>query len=922
MGWWSLLGLGVTAPTVTDDLCALLRAVLPTFIAMAERTRNSLPDASSPDETRTFYLLFNSHVFNLYAVLVQWNPAETVRRFPADEVKVENNLKRILDELENVFVSQKGEEAGRAFERLGFKRRECESYPKLRALRRTLPKDNTLDEDFLNDIDYIMRIHRKSAEKQQTLLQNLEQALDFFYNIQQFTTELESCPINFSEYPLQHVRELAEKLFGVVQTNWCCPCRTGKFHADRKTRLSLTQHQRFETTPAREKAVSRSEARFRILFPTNSHDLEWQDTEIAVTKQHDVKEKHEQAKNRLCGIIHNLNRGIRPRMVVYAKNLWQLVADAETNPLCPPQVQDDKFRSLKDLLGSDGSNRVSLMSSIEGRDRLILSFVLATSLLHFVDGPWLQASLRSENICFLVSNCSSLPDITKPYLTTSFTSLAQPPVPRDLNQPHQYPDILSLGILLLEIARGAPIDFEESQDRCVVALECRDKWVEACRKGSSRTIPDGLFRAISACVDPTESRYNVPDKKCPKDVAVRKVRKYIFERILYPLEDALSTAYEIKSDRLYADIAQAKEARGIGSIDHQGECGREKQLAGEEWLEHLRGKVHQLLRECQDRCDSLREEAKKATRVKVAVLDTGLQLPGALQENYEGAERINCQQSATFIAVTGDEATREWKVDRDGHGSRVGEIILRFAPIADLHVAKVFQNRRDLANPNMATQVHKRIADAINRATNEWKVDMIIMCFGFDERIPLIHEAIYQASKVERPPLFFAATRNDGAHKRMAWPARETLVIGVSSTAGNGGASAFNPPENQAYPILYAFGEGVPVQVADPSNPNKTKTEYVSGTSYAAPVAAAMAANLLGCIRMVVETCSPEDRAEYGHVPRDLERMGDMLTVLRRHMQKPHLCGVESLLPWDFLNLELLKKNKILKNVAKTLKKG
>ncbi|RSL95714.1 hypothetical protein CDV31_013772 [Fusarium ambrosium] len=838
MDWRSLLGLRPTTPACdTDDICALLKAVLPTFIAIAQRR---LPDASVADEIQTFYLLFYNQVFNLDVVLVQWDPTETVQRLPADEEKVSRNLMRILDELENVFVSRKGEAAGLAFQSLGFKREQGETYPKLRALKRILLQNNAMNESFLNDVDHIMRIHKKSAEKRESLLRNLGQALQFFYNLQPFTSESDlPCPIRFQNYPLKHVRRLANTLFDVVKTNWCCQCPGSASHVSRNTRLNLTQHQRFDTTPARGQVFANSEIRFRLLFPTNSRNIEWQDTEISVTERDHVKER-------------------------------------------------------------------------KGKDRLILSAVLTTTFLHFVEGPWLRANISSENICFLASDYRSTLDITKPYLTTRFTSLTPPPLSTDLSETHEFPDILSLGILLLEIAQGAPIEFEESKHPCYVALKYLKKW--EC----SGIIFEGLHRAIFACLNPAESRGNEVDENFPRDFAARK---YIFERVLYPLEDTLYTAYGIQLSMLHADIARPKEVRAIGSCDHQDEHRREKQEAAEEWLEHLDG-VHRLFYECEKKCDRLREGVKKATRVKVAVLDTGLQLPGAFQENYEDAERIDLQQSATFIPAMGGEATHEWKIDCDGHGSRVGQIILQIAPTADLHIAKVFKTRNDLADPNMATQVHKRIAEAIDLATNEWKVDMIIMCFGFEEPIPLIRKAIDKASKAEKPPLFFAATSNDGAHKSMAWPAREMSVIGISSTTSDGSVSTFNPSENKAHSILYAFGEGVPVKVADPGNPDDHITEYVSGTSYATPVAAALAANLLGCTRMLVETCPLEDRAKYGHVPGDLQRMSDMMTVLRRHMQKSHVCGVESLIPWDFLNVELLDNNRILKDIANTLRRG
>lgn len=264
-------------------------------------------------------------------------------------------------------------------------------------------------------------------------------------------------------------------------------------------------------------------------------------------------------------------------MVVFAKNLTlcQLHPDVEINGLSPPQVRDVEFKSLSNLLQPNWKNRMSLVSLAEGKDRLILSFVLATSLLHLVRGPWLQQSLSSESICFLVSHQRASPDITKPYLTTKCSPLIRGPVARKLNQPHQFPEILSLGILLLEIARGAPLNVMESQDSCVVALECMDKWAGTCRSGRARTIHDCLYQAISACIDPREFR-NILDKPTVVDA---DIRGYIFERILYPLGDALSTVYGVQLETLHADPPRSKKGKkvdGVGSFDHEDEHHPEK----------------------------------------------------------------------------------------------------------------------------------------------------------------------------------------------------------------------------------------------------------------------------------------------------------------------------------------------------------
>lgn len=194
---------------------------------------------------------------------------------------------------------------------------------------------------------------------------------------------------------------------------------------------------------------------------------------------------------------------------------------------------------------------------------------------------------------------------------------------------------------------------------------------------------------------------------------------------------------------------------------------------------------------------------------------------------------------------------------------------------------------------------------------------MIVMCFGFDESIPAIEKAIGNAIKTNQPPLFFAATRNDGANKSMAWPARDLSVIGISSVTGEGVASSFNPPGKNVPVIFHALGEGVPLGL----DLFGKDTKYVSGTSYATPVAVGLVSNFLSCVRMAVEICPAHDRHLYAHIPEAVRTMKDMLKVMRRKMQSEHACGDESLSPWDFLSMELLGEKSILKEVDEVLRK-
>lgn len=193
------------------------------------------------------------------------------------------------------------------------------------------------------------------------------------------------------------------------------------------------------------------------------------------------------------------------------------------------------------------------------------------------------------------------------------------------------------------------------------------------------------------------------------------------------------------------------------------------------------------------------------------------------------------------------------------------------------------------------------------------------MSFGFERRVNCIHMAMEDALQGSKPPLFFAATRNDGAHKSMAWPARELFVFGISSTDGNGAASSFNPDENDAQTILYAFGEGIETVRAPSSDGGALTTKFVSGTSFAAAVAAGLAANLLTCVRLGVRALADDDVEAYADLPHRLQRMDGMLKVMLYCMRKKHLSKQMSLLPWDLLNEEGVESGAILRKVFETL---
>jgi hypothetical protein len=194
------------------------------------------------------------------------------------------------------------------------------------------------------------------------------------------------------------------------------------------------------------------------------------------------------------------------------------------------------------------------------------------------------------------------------------------------------------------------------------------------------------------------------------------------------------------------------------------------------------------------------------------------------------------------------------------------------------------------------------------------------MSLGFDKEIPCIGQAIDNTLQSKKRPLFFAATRNDGANQGVAWPAKDGEVIGISSTNGDGYPSKFNPKSDLPHQLYYDLGEAIPVEHVDLTQPTNRIRKYVSGTSYAVPIAAGLAGNLLGCVRMAVKQTKAEEYERYKDLPERLQKKDAMRAALKYCMSKTHDCGTESLLPWDFLTAANMRDNmQFLKTISDTI---
>ncbi|KAL8294203.1 hypothetical protein RB597_008037 [Gaeumannomyces tritici] len=275
------------------------------------------------------------------------------------------------------------------------------------------------------------------------------------------------------------------------------------------------------------------------------------------------------------------------------------------------------------------------------------------------------------------------------------------------------------------------------------------------------------------------------------------------------------------------------------------------------------------------------EDERLRRPVRVAVLDSGVDMS---DPRVKGAKkRIKAMRNWT------DDNPENWE-DSYGHGTHVVRQLIRVAPAAEVYVARVSTAKK------VEPEKTGLIAKAINWAATVWDVDIISLSFGLDEdhqEIDIEPERVLSPGIKHGPKrIVIAAAANWAGNKYIAYPARHKRVICINATDGGGNPSKKNPTprkdgdnfallglsiesrkrkkENESLKPAAGRGEGEALAgigtaaAAGLIKPNpKRETVWISGTSYATPIAAGIAANVLEFARHHAELTSGERELLY-----------------------------------------------------------
>jgi len=280
-----------------------------------------------------------------------------------------------------------------------------------------------------------------------------------------------------------------------------------------------------------------------------------------------VASKRDSIDNDICQFL--LDRiDFRVSFLAESDGLWHL-------PLKPPQGIDQHttMESLHQLLG-DGIE-ISDISKYTLRDKLVLCYTLANSMLFLYPGSWFQTAWSSTKVYFLrrVNNSTST-ILTFPYLHVELQQAQKAPKsPLNSRQFHKHPAILALGIIFLEIATGAkftktPYGQEEWRNYNNDFLQAwgqLEKLEKQTERDHSKRISPALKKAIRSCLD-LEPPADFPTNNLSEE---GPIRLYILSRIVQPLAWELRDGYKVPLEELHDALVPENDVKNLNESGEQ-----------------------------------------------------------------------------------------------------------------------------------------------------------------------------------------------------------------------------------------------------------------------------------------------------------------------------------------------------------------
>ncbi|KAL7892161.1 hypothetical protein HDV63DRAFT_390715 [Trichoderma sp. SZMC 28014] len=540
--------------------------------------------------------------------------------------------------------------------------------------------------------------------------------------------------------------------------------------------------------------------------------------------------------------------------------------------------------NLGDLLSQDELKTTDIDTVVR---KFRLALRLASSLQSLVFGPWVQEDWSSHSVyIFYLKNITPVQMLDEAYISCKFNAdweaTKNEPGPRFF---------LSLAQVLADVANGqrgsVPKDCGEWYD----ALES-----EMLAKRQEQPMMTDYWNAVEGCIVYKYYYENLNPQMNDEDENRRQRQDFIDERIIRPLQKHLDFWKKQREARRIENAAQNSEgAQLVGSDSSTRRASVDTNFLlwsdkDDDWekippptTESSEFSFITRMKTFRDRYIETLPEPEETTdgdgSVRVAIVDTGFSINGYDEENKliwdplltnPSVEPRVTKRRNFFHAGAAEPDPNDYE-DRHGHGTQVARLVLRFAPRATVIIAKISDS--NTLNETKMTQLVKALEWAGENA------DIINLSFGLNST-PQPEVATVIKSLIDKNKLIFAAASNTGGYGARSWPAKEIGVFAIHANDEFGKVNKhMNPPIQTPGDNFSTFGWKVDSFWGG-------HHRSISGTSFATPVAAAIAANILEYARR-----------KHSNVAENLARYGAMSALFRNYISS-YRDGYCVLHPW------------------------
>ena len=308
-----------------------------------------------------------------------------------------------------------------------------------------------------------------------------------------------------------------------------------------------------------------------------------------------------------------------------------------------PKIRD--LRKAVHISLSDLIQNGFFQKSIQ-KDRFLLTYIIASSILSLYQGPWLDHAWSKDQIVFLSQDGDlATLDLSKPLLSTKCIDIdhsGSQPHPDNI---HPEPRIAALGIVMLEIALGMAIESQRDDGPLTLNTDLLNAYHMLDQMREDRaTIPNHL-QAIQTCLQPEDI--------LEEDLSNESKQQSLHANIVGPLE-AILEAYGIRTEDLDSTLGEDQESsltvprtplktrrsssKSIRSVDLDPAINLSPGViesstvdaqipldskSAEKWFQDLQTYVFPLVSE------------EPIGNVKIAILDSGIDLPNEARYAHE-----------------------------------------------------------------------------------------------------------------------------------------------------------------------------------------------------------------------------------------------------------------------------------------------